>query len=170
MTIRGDNSDDEDDQLNDLVAEVYLRRRRADSVYNWRKLRPQSAKNASRTKSRQSTTDEKDCSVEGYEDTPEIMTKQNRLVDNERELGGLRAWGDGGGRRSLGIGPPADPKGQPFLLTTPKQRDFLVKNFQKVSKNAFFGFFQNFACGAKHLAKTGFFTALESSENQFGRP
>ena len=38
----------------------------------------------------------------------------------------------------------------------PKKRNFLVKVFQKVSKNAFFGlFFQNFACGAENLAKTG---------------
>ena len=37
-----------------------------------------------------------------------------------------------------------------------KKRNFSVKIFQKVPKNAFFGlFFQNFACGAKNLAKIG---------------
>ena len=37
----------------------------------------------------------------------------------------------------------------------PKKRNFLVKIFQKVPKNAFFGlFFQIFACGAENLAKT----------------
>ena len=39
----------------------------------------------------------------------------------------------------------------------PKKRNFLIKIFQKVPKNAFFGlfFFQNFACSAEILAKTG---------------
>ena len=38
----------------------------------------------------------------------------------------------------------------------PKKRDFLVKIFQKVTKNAFFGlFFQSFDCGAENLAETG---------------
>ena len=37
-----------------------------------------------------------------------------------------------------------------------KKRNFSVKIFQKVPKNAFFGlFFQNFACSAKSLAKIG---------------
>ena len=36
-----------------------------------------------------------------------------------------------------------------------KKRNFLLKNFQKVAKNAFFGlFFQKFAC-AESLAKAG---------------
>ena len=100
-----------------------------------------------------------------------------------------------------GIRPPADPKGPPFgtfyeihFLPTdpkiflkaplapiytnfegeraPKKRDFLVKIFQKVPKNAFFGlFFQIFACGAKNFAKTGTKPCIrESSKNQFGRP
>ena len=75
--------------------------------------------------------------------------------------------------------PPVDPKGPPLVLfkksifgrptlkfflrrlwrqyililrgdRTPKKRNFSVKIFQKVPKNAFFGlFFQNFACGAR---------------------
>ena len=54
----------------------------------------------------------------------------------------------------------------------PKKRNFLVKIFQKVPKNAFFGlFFQNFACCPNNLAKIGTKTVLwESSKNQFGRP
>ena len=132
MTIRGDNSDDEDDQLNDLVAEVYLRRRMADSVYNWRKQRPQSAKNASRTKSRQSTTDEKDCSVEGYEDTPEIMTKQNRLVDNERELGKLKGWGEGR-TPLLRVWTPCRPKGSTLSTNNAETTRFFGQKFPKSS-------------------------------------
>ena len=43
-----------------------------------------------------------------------------------------------------------------------KKRNFLVKIFQKVPKNAFLGlFFQNFACGAQNLAKTGTKPGLE---------
>ena len=39
----------------------------------------------------------------------------------------------------------------------PKKRNFLVKLFQKLPINAFFGlFFQNFACGAENLVKMGF--------------
>ena len=37
----------------------------------------------------------------------------------------------------------------------PKKRDFLVKIFQKVHENAFYGlFFQNFVCGADNFIKT----------------
>ena len=59
----------------------------------------------------------------------------------------------------------------PFSVTDPKvflkapiytnfergaRADFLVKIFQKLPKNAFYGpFFQNFACGAENLAKMG---------------
>ena len=38
-----------------------------------------------------------------------------------------------------------------------KKRNFVVKIFQKAPKNAFFGFFQNFACRAEHFKKTGSF-------------
>ena len=38
----------------------------------------------------------------------------------------------------------------------PKKRNFLVKSFQKVPKNTFFGlFFQIFACRAENVAKKG---------------
>ena len=39
----------------------------------------------------------------------------------------------------------------------PKKRNFLVKIFQKVPKNAFFDcfFFHKFACGAENFAKIG---------------
>ena len=44
----------------------------------------------------------------------------------------------------------------PEVKNAPKKRDFVVKNFQKVSKNAFFDlFFQNLACGAASLVKMG---------------
>ena len=56
----------------------------------------------------------------------------------------------------------------------PKKLNFLVKIFQKVLKNAFFGlFFQNFTAARKIWPKQGSFDALvpwESWENQFDWP
>ena len=54
----------------------------------------------------------------------------------------------------------------------PKKRNFLVKIFQKLPKNAYFGlFFPNFACRAENLAQIGIKQCFgKSSENQFGRP
>ena len=67
--------------------------------------------------------------------------------------------------RKRGVNPPppslksaTDLKGK-----RAKKSDFLVKIFQKVTKNAFFGLlFQNVACGTESLANTGSF-------NCFGR-
>ena len=97
-----------------------------------------------------------------------------------------RIWGGGGGCLPLLQGfDPCRPKGSPlctilrypFLADGPKffskgafdaksyyiwggarakKRNFLVKIFQKVPKNAFFGlFFQKFACGTKNLVEIG---------------
>ena len=53
----------------------------------------------------------------------------------------------------------------------PKKRNFFLSKFlKKLPKNAFFGlFFQNFASGAKNLAKIYRTVLWESSKNQFGR-
>ena len=85
-------------------------------------------------------------------------------------------WGGGGARFIFSeIRPPADPLfflRYPYLMTdpkkwrqyililsgerAPKKREFLLKIFQKVPRNAFFlAFFQNFACGAESLTEAG---------------
>ena len=97
-----------------------------------------------------------------------------------RIRGGFRGRGGGGGwgaeAFSFRDSTPCRPKGSPlwyflgnplsrnpqYLLLlrgvrAPKKRNFLVKIFQKVPKNAFFDcfFLQKFACGAENFAKVG---------------
>ena len=103
-----------------------------------------------------------------------------------RIRGGFRG---GGGRTPFpsGIRHPADPKGPPLVLfkkSTFKKstifttfeggkRNFLVKIFQKVPKNAFFDcFFSSKIClrRRKFCQSRGKTVFWESSKNQFGRP
>ena len=119
------------------------------------------------------------------------------MLNSNKCSSGFKGTGGGGGADAFfsGIRAPADPKGllctilrYPFWLTdlknfpkaplapiyfrerAPKKRNFLVKIFQKVPRNAFLAcFLKNLPAVQKKWSKWGS-NLRESSENQFGRP